>query len=90
MNKAQLIDLIAQKTQFTKTDSETVLDATLEVIRKAVAKGDEVKLVGFGTFSSTSRKQRTARNPRTGKSVEIPASKVPKFRPGKDFKEAVR
>ena len=90
MNKAQLVELVAKKTQFTKTDSEIVLDATLEAIRRAVAKGDEVKLVGFGTFSRAARKSRTGRNPQTGKEIEIPASKVPKFRPGKEFKDCVR
>lgn len=71
----------------TKTQSEAFLDATLEIIQKAVARGDEVKLVGFGTFSRLNRKSRNGRNPKTGAPVVIPGSKVPRFRPGKDFKD---
>ena len=87
MNKAELIDKVAQKTRFTKAQSETLLDAALDVISKAVAKGEEVKLVGFGTFSSSARQSRKGRNPKTGTQVHIPATKVPKFKPGKDFRE---
>lgn len=90
MNKSQLVELIAKKTKFTKTDSEIILDATLEAIRKSVSKGNDVKLVGFGTFERAQRKSRTGRNPQTGKSLEIPAAKVPRFRPGKEFKDMVR
>jgi DNA-binding protein HU-beta len=71
----------------TKVQSEEVIDAALEVITKTVAKGDEVKLVGFGTFSRTARKSRTGRNPKTGTQLVIPAAKVPKFKPGKDFRD---
>lgn len=87
MNKAELIEKVAKKTMLTKVQSEQVIDAALEVITKAVAKGDEVKLVGFGTFSKTTRKSRTARNPKTGTKLVIPTTKVPKFKPGKDFKD---
>ncbi len=87
MNKAELIDKVAQKTKLTKTQSEMLLDAALEVIAKAVAKGEEVKLVGFGTFSMSARQSRKGRNPKTGTQVHIPATKVPKFKPGKDFRE---
>lgn len=90
MNKSELVELISKRTQFTKTDSERVLDATLEAIQKAVAKGQDVKLVGFGTFSRYSRKSRNGRNPKTGKSVEIPATRVPKFKPGKEFRDSVK
>ncbi len=86
MNKAQLIEKLSQKTNLTKVQSEAFLDATLEIIQKSVAKGDEVKLVGFGTFSRLDRKSRTGRNPKTGAPVEIPGGKVPRFKPGKDFK----
>ena len=78
MNKAQLIEKVAEKTGLTKT---------LQIIQKSVAKGDEVKLVGFGTFSRLSRKSRNGRNPKTGAPVVIPGSKVPRFKPGKDFKD---
>lgn len=87
MNKAELVDRVAKKTQLTKLQSEQVIDAALEVITKAVSKGDEVKLVGFGTFSRASRKSRTGHNPKTGTKLVIPAAKVPKFKPGKDFRD---
>lgn len=87
MNKAELIEKVAKKTALTKVQSEEVIDAALEVITKAVAKGGEVKLVGFGTFSRAVRKARTGRNPKTGSVVDIPAAKVPKFKPGKDFRD---
>jgi len=87
VNKAELIEKVAKKTLLTKMQSEQVLDAALEVITKAVAKGDDVKLVGFGTFSRTVRKSRAGRNPKTGTTLVIPAAKVPKFKAGKDFKD---
>lgn len=90
MNKAELIEKVASKTKLTKVQSEGVIDAALEIISKAVAKGDEVKLVGFGTFSMTSRRSRTGRNPKTGTKLVIPAAKVPNFKPGKDFKDLVK
>jgi DNA-binding protein HU-beta len=87
MNKAELVEKVAKKTALTKLQSEQVLDAALEVISKAVAKGDEVKLVGFGTFSKSVRKSRQGRNPKTGTKLVIPAAQVPKFKAGKDFRE---
>lgn len=89
MNKAQLIEKLSDKTNLTKVQSETVLDAALEIIQKTVAKGDDVKLVGFGTFSRMRRKSRLGRNPKTGAPVEIPGSLVPRFKPGKEFKAKV-
>jgi DNA-binding protein HU-beta len=90
MNKAELIDLIASETKVTKAQSERMLDATLDCIKKTVKKGDEVKLVGFGTFTKAKRKARMGRNPQTGKSIKIPAAWFPKFRPGAEFKQIVR
>lgn len=90
MNKAELVEKIAKKTLLTKTQSEQVIDAVLDVISKAVSKGDEVKLVGFGTFSRTVRKSRAGRNPKTGTKLVIPSVKVPKFKPGKDFRDLCR
>jgi len=87
MNKGQLIDKLAETTSMTKCQVESFLDATLEIIQKTVAKGDDVKLVGFGTFSRLSRKSRTGRNPKTGAPVTIPSGKIPRFKPGKDFKD---
>lgn len=89
MNKAQLVDKIAADTKFTKAQTEAVLDQALEIIRKTVAKGDDVKLVGFGTFSRGKRKARSGRNPQTGAAITIPASRVPRFKAGKEFKEQV-
>lgn len=89
MNKAQLVEKLSQKTRMTKTQSEAFLDAALEIIQKSVSKGEEVKLVGFGTFSRIARKSRTGRNPKTGEPVSIPGSKVPRFKPGKEFKNAL-
>lgn len=90
MNKAELIDLISGETKTTKAQAERMLDATLECIKKTVKKGDEVKLVGFGTFTKAKRKARMGRNPQTGKAIKIPAAWFPKFRPGAEFKSIVR
>lgn len=89
MNKAQLVEWVADKTKTTKSQSEQIIDATLEAIQVALGEGDEVKLVGFGTFSRASRKARTGRNPKTGATVKIPSSYTPRFKPGKDFKDSV-
>lgn len=89
MNKAQLIELVVEKTGTTKQQAELTLDATLEVIHEALKKGDEVKLVGFGTFSKTARKPRQGRNPKTGAVVKIPGTFVARFKPGKDLKEGL-
>ncbi len=90
MNKAQLIEKIAEESKMTKADSERMLDVTLELIKKNIKKGDDVKLVGFGTFTKAKRKARTGRNPQTGKAIKIPAAWFPKFRPGSEFKNLVR
>lgn len=90
MNKAELIEKIAGETGMTKADTERVLDATLTNIKKSVKKGNDVKLVGFGTFLKAKRKARTGRNPQTGKTIKIPATTFPKFRPGAEFKEMLR
>lgn len=90
MNKAELIEKVSQETECTKAQAERLLDATLEIIRKSVKKGDEVKLVGFGTFTKAKRKARKGRNPQTGAEIKIPATWYPKFRPGAEFKNIVR
>jgi len=89
MNKAQLIDAVASSANVTKTDAENCLNATLDAIKKSVKKGDDVTLIGFGTFTKAKRKARMGRNPQTGKEIKIPASVAPKFRPGREFKEAL-
>ncbi|PIT99164.1 MAG: DNA-binding protein [Bdellovibrionales bacterium CG10_big_fil_rev_8_21_14_0_10_45_34] len=90
MNKAELIEKIATETKSTKAHVERMLDCTIDIVRKSVKKGDEVKLVGFGTFSKAKRKARTGRNPQTGKAIKIPATWYPKFRPGAEFKNLVK
>lgn len=90
MNKAQLIEKIATEAKVSKTQAENILDCALENIKKSVKKGDDVKLVGFGTFTKAKRKARTGRNPQTGKAIKIPASWAPKFRAGAEFKSMVK
>lgn len=90
MNKAELIEKIATEIGVTKAQTERMLDATMTIIRNSVKKGDEVKLVGFGTFTKSKRKARTGRNPQTGKAIKIPAAWYPKFRPGSEFKHMLR
>ncbi|MCL5673781.1 MAG: HU family DNA-binding protein [bacterium] len=89
MTKAELVDAIAKSSKLTKADSEKALNATVESVVAALKKGDSVRLVGFGTFEVVKRAARKGRNPQTGKEIQIKASKSPKFKPGKTFKEAV-
>ncbi len=89
MNKQELIDEIAKMTDLTKTDCNKAIDALVAAVIKTVSKGKKVSLVGFGTFESVKRKARKGRNPRTLEEIKIPASKSPKFRAGKAFKESV-
>lgn len=90
MNKAELVDAISGKTDLSKKDIARVIDAMQESIAKALAKGDKVSLVGFGTFQVSKRKARTGLNPRTRETIRIPACTVPKFVAGKGLKEKVR
>lgn len=90
MNKAQLIESIAKATKLTKVDCENVINSALDSIKKSVKKGDDVTLIGFGTFTKTKRKARMGRNPQTGKEIKIPAMTVPKFRPGREFKQSIK
>ena len=89
MNKVELVNTLSAKTGQTKRAAEEMLDAVLDTIKDTVADGDKVTLVGFGTFAMTERSARRGRNPRTGDAIDIPAKKVPRFVPGKDFKDAV-
>ena len=89
MKKTELIDAIKETTGLSKKDAEKALNATLDAIIKAVAEGDKVQLTGFGTFEQRQRNARTGVDPRTGNSIEIPASKVPAFKAGKAFKDVV-
>ncbi len=89
MNKAELIESIANTADLSKASAGRALDATIEAITKALKKGDTITLVGFGTFSVRHRKARMGRNPRTGEEIQIKASKVPGFKPGKALKDAI-
>ena len=90
MNKAELVARIAEKSGFKKKDAEIALDAVLETIKEALVAGDSVRLIGFGTFETRNRKERTGRNPQKPENViAIPASKAPVFKAGKTLKNAV-
>jgi len=90
MTKAELIATMAAKSGLTKSDAEKALNAFQESVIDAVKNGEKVSLVGFGNFEQTHRSARKGRNPQTGEEINIPASKAPKFSPGKTFKEAVK
>jgi len=89
MNKTELIAAVAEKTDVTKKDAEKAVAAVLETVTDALAAGEKVQLVGFGTFEVRTREARTGKNPRTGEPVAIPASKVPAFKAGKALKDVV-
>lgn len=89
MNKTQLIEAVAKSANVSKKDATAVVGATFEEITKAMAKGDKVQLIGFGTFESHKRNARVARNPRTGAEVKIAACKAPAFKAGKALKDAL-
>lgn len=89
MNKAELVDQVAKKAELTKADAARAVEAIFGSIKGALKKGGEVRLVGFGTFSVAKRAATTGRNPRTGEKINIPASKQPKFKAGKELKDAV-
>ena len=89
MNRQQLIDAVAAEQGCTRAVAEKMLGSILNHISAAVSQGDRVTLVGFGSFDASVRKPRTGRNPRTGADIDIPGRTVPKFRPGKDFKDRV-
>jgi DNA-binding protein HU-beta len=89
MNKTELIDQIAASADISKAAAGRALDATVEAVKAALKAGDDVSLVGFGTFYVSERAARTGRNPQTGKSIKIKAAKAPKFRAGKSLKDAV-
>ena len=89
MTKAELISAIAEKTELSKKDSEKALNATVAVITDTLAKGDKIQLVGFGTFETRDRNAREGINPQTKKKIKIPATKVPAFKAGRAFKDAV-
>ena len=89
MNKAELIEAIANTTKTTKADAGRALDATIEAVAKALKKGDRISLVGFGSFSVAKRAARTGRNPQTGATIKIKAKKVARFKAGKELASKV-
>ena len=88
MNKTELIEAVATQSNTTKAQTTTLLNGLLEVIQDAIASGNDVQLVGFGTFSVTERAAREGRNPATGETMTIPSKKVVKFKPGKALSDA--
>ena len=89
MNKAELIDKVAAAAELNKASATRAVEALLDSIAASLRNGDQVTLSGFGTFSVTARAARSGRNPRTGETINIPASKNPKFKAGKGLKDAV-
>ncbi len=89
MNKTELIAAVAAKTEMTKKDAEKAVAAVLDTVAETLAAGEKVQLVGFGTFECREREARTAKNPRTGEAVEVPASRVPSFKAGQALKNKV-
>jgi len=90
MNKAELVEEVAGKVGLTKKEANNVVDAITSAITDTLAMNERVTLVGFGTFQVIRRKERTGRNPQTGRTLQIPAKKVPKFKPGKGLREKVK
>lgn len=89
MNKAELISSVANISGETKATAERCVNAVIESIKGALKTGDEVRVVGFGSFVVQKRAASTGRNPRTGEAIQIPAAKLPKFKAGKELKDAV-
>ncbi len=89
MNKNEFIDKVADMADMSKSDAERAVNAVLDAISNALKAGDDVRLVGFGTFSAAKRKAREGRNPRTGETIQIAASIQPKFSAGKGLKDAL-
>ncbi len=90
MNKSELISVVAEKTGLTKKDTEKVVNAVFDGIGEALAKGEKVQVIGFGTFDIRDRKAREGRNPATGDTIQIPAVKVPVFKAGKALKDNIK
>lgn len=90
MSKRDFVEAVAENAGLTKKDADAAVKAVTQVIIEQVAAGDKISLVGFGTFESGTRAARQGRNPQTGEPMDIPETKVPKFKPGKAFKDAVK
>lgn len=90
MNKTDLVNAVAEKSELSKKDATKAVDAVFESVMDSLKSGDKVQLIGFGNFEVRERSARKGRNPQTGEEIEIPASKVPAFKPGKALKESVK
>jgi DNA-binding protein HU-beta len=90
MTKADIVEKIAKDADISKAAAEKALNSFMDIVKKALKKGDKVALVGFGTFAISKRAARNGRNPRTGETIKIKAAKVPKFTAGKGFKDSVK
>ena len=89
MNKAELVESIANDADISKAQAQSALDAFVSQVQRSLRKGDKVTIVGFGTFSASKRAARTGRNPQTGSPIKIPAKKVAKFSAGKALKDSI-
>jgi DNA-binding protein HU-beta len=89
MNKSELVDAVSESANLSKADATRAVDAVIDSVTRALKRGDQVSLVGFGTFSVKNRAARTGRNPQTGQTIHIAASNVPGFKAGKALKDAV-
>lgn len=90
MNKTDLINAVAEQADLTKKEAGLAVDAVFESIQTSLSKGEKVQLIGFGNFEVRERAARKGRNPQTGEEIQIPATKVPAFKPGKGLKDAVK
>lgn len=90
MNKSELIDSIADKADLSKAAAGKALEAVVATVTESLQKGEDVSVIGFGTFGISHRSARTGRNPKTGEAIQIPAGKAPKFKAGKALKDAVK
>jgi DNA-binding protein HU-beta len=89
LNKAELVSSVAEKAEATKKDAEKIITAVFDVVEEALAKGEKVQLVGFGTFEVRDRAARTGRNPQTGEEIQIASTRVPAFRAGKALRDSI-
>ena len=90
MNKAELIDAVSAKSGLTKADTDRAIKALIDTVSETLAKGDQIALVGFGTFLGRERQARSGRNPRTGETISIESAKIPAFKAGKALKDAIQ
>ena len=90
MNKTELVKAVSEQAELTQKDAAKVVDALFDTISNTLSEGGKIQLIGFGTFEVRERSARKGRNPQTGEEIEIAASKVPAFKPGKELKEAVK